>query len=49
MIVTFDTSILVRATKRSDGPARHAIDALSLDPDHVIARLRLPLVKWVRS
>ena len=37
MIVTFDTSILVRATKRSDGPARKVINALALNPDHVIA------------
>jgi hypothetical protein len=33
MIVTFDTSILVRATKRSD----KIINALALNPDHVIA------------
>jgi putative PIN family toxin of toxin-antitoxin system len=37
MIATFDTSILVRATKRSDGPARRAINAMALNPDHVIA------------
>jgi putative PIN family toxin of toxin-antitoxin system len=37
MIVTFDTSILVRATKRSDGPARKVINALALNPSHVIA------------
>lgn len=37
MIVTFDTSILVRATKRSTGPARRVIDALATHPDHVIA------------
>jgi hypothetical protein len=32
MIVTFDTSILVRATKRSNGPARKVIDALARKP-----------------
>ena len=37
MIVTFDSSILVRATKRSQGPARRVIDALAAHPDHVIA------------
>jgi putative PIN family toxin of toxin-antitoxin system len=37
MIVTFDTSILVRATKRSNGPARRAVDAMASDADHVIA------------
>src|SRR5260370_24654185 len=37
MIVTFDTSILVRATERSSGPARKVIDILASDPDHVIA------------
>jgi len=37
MIVTPDTSILVRATKRSDGPARRVVDALASDSDHVIA------------
>src|SRR6266567_3190577 len=37
MIVTFDTSILVRATKRSNGPARRAVDAIAFDADHVIA------------
>jgi hypothetical protein len=37
MIVTFDTSILVRATKRSNGPARRAVDAIASDADHVIA------------
>ena len=37
MIVTFDSSILVRATKRSQGPARRVIDALAARPDHVIA------------
>src|SRR5207245_9606249 len=36
MIVS-DTSILVRATKRPNGPARKAIDALAADRDHVIA------------
>jgi putative PIN family toxin of toxin-antitoxin system len=37
MIVAFDSSILVRATKRSAGPARRLIDALAARPDHVIA------------
>ena len=37
MIVTFDTSILVRATKRSNGPARKIIELLAAHPDHVIA------------
>jgi putative PIN family toxin of toxin-antitoxin system len=37
MIVTFDASILVRATKRSNGPARKVIDALIADPRHIIA------------
>jgi putative PIN family toxin of toxin-antitoxin system len=37
MIVTFDSSILVRATKRSQGPARRVIDALAARPDHTIA------------
>ncbi len=31
MIVTFDTSILVRATKRSNGPARRAVDVIASD------------------
>src|SRR5690242_11530768 len=37
MIVTLDASILVRATKRSNGPARRAVNALAADADHVIA------------
>jgi hypothetical protein len=37
MIITFDSSILVRATKRSAGPARRLIDSLAASPDHVIA------------
>ena len=37
MIVTFDSSILVRATKRSNGPARRLIDAFARHPDHIIA------------
>ena len=37
MIVTFDTTILVRATKRSRGPAREVLNAIALDPDHTIA------------
>lgn len=37
MIITFDTGILVRATKRSSGPARRLIDIVAADPGHVIA------------
>jgi len=37
MIVTFDTNILVRATRRSKGPARRVVDAIASNPDHVIA------------
>jgi putative PIN family toxin of toxin-antitoxin system len=37
MIVTVDASILVRATKRSIGPARRLIDTLDAHPEHVIA------------
>jgi hypothetical protein len=37
MIVTFDTTILIRATKRSDGPARRVVDAIASNPEHVIA------------
>ena len=37
MIVTFDASILVRATKRSTGPARKVVDAITEDSSHVIA------------
>jgi putative PIN family toxin of toxin-antitoxin system len=37
MIVTLDASILVRATKRSSGPARRVIDALAANRNHVIA------------
>lgn len=37
MIVTFDTGILVRATKRSSGPARRVVDAVVADPAHVMA------------
>jgi predicted nucleic acid-binding protein len=37
MIVTFDASILVRATTRSKGPARRLIDALAGHSDHIIA------------
>ena len=37
MIITFDTSILVRATKRSNGPARKVIELLAANPDHIIA------------
>ena len=37
MIITFDSSILVRATKRSNGPARRLIDTLATHPDHIVA------------
>ena len=37
MIVTFDSSILVRATGRSKGPARRLIDSLAKNPVHIIA------------
>jgi|SRR5665213_2918336 len=37
MIVTLDSSILVRATKRSNGPARRLVDTLARNPDHIIA------------
>jgi len=37
MIVTFDSSILVRATGRSKGPARRLIDSLAKSPVHIIA------------
>ena len=37
MIVTFDASILVRATKRSNGPARRVMNALGGNSEHVIA------------
>ncbi len=37
MIVTFDTSILVRATTASTGPARRVLDALAANPEHTIA------------
>lgn len=37
MIVTFDTTILVRATKRSNGPARRVVDAIAANPEHMIA------------
>ena len=37
MIVTFDASILVRATKRSSGPARRLIDTPAAHPEHIIA------------
>ena len=36
MIITFDTSILVRATKRSNGPARKVIELLAANSNHVI-------------
>ncbi len=37
MIVTCDTTILVRATKRSNGPARKVVDAIASHPAHLIA------------
>jgi putative PIN family toxin of toxin-antitoxin system len=37
MIVTFDTSILVRATKRSNGPARRAVNQIAFNTGHSIA------------
>jgi hypothetical protein len=37
MIVTFDTTILVRATARADGPARRAVDTIIEHPNHVLA------------
>lgn len=37
MIVTFDTSILVRATTSSKGPARRVLDAVAGGADHTIA------------
>lgn len=33
MIITFDTSILVRATTASNGPARRLIDAVANNPE----------------
>ena len=43
MIVTFDSSILVHATKRSEGPARRLIDIIAAHPDHTIALSRFIL------
>ncbi len=37
MIVTFDTTILVRATRRSKGPARLIVDIIASNPEHTIA------------
>ena len=37
MIITLDSGILVRATKRSGGPARRLVDIIAADPHHVIA------------
>jgi hypothetical protein len=37
VIITFDGGILVRATKRSNGPARRVIDIVAGDPAHIIA------------
>ncbi|MGP8247469.1 MAG: putative toxin-antitoxin system toxin component, PIN family [Bryobacteraceae bacterium] len=37
MIVTLDTGILVRATSRSQGPARRLIQSIAHDPSHVLA------------
>ncbi len=37
MIVTLDTSILVRATDQSSGPARRVVEMLVQNPEHTIA------------
>jgi predicted nucleic acid-binding protein len=37
MIVTFDTSILVRATKRSNEPARRVVNQIAINTGHSIA------------
>src|ERR1700733_11148870 len=37
MIVTSDSSILVRATKQAKGPALHVVDTIAELPAHVIA------------
>jgi|HubBroStandDraft_1064217.scaffolds.fasta_scaffold272498_2 hypothetical protein len=36
MIVAADATILVRATKRADGPARRVIDAIVANPAHTL-------------
>jgi putative PIN family toxin of toxin-antitoxin system len=36
MIVAADATILVRATKRADGPARRVIDAIIANPEHTL-------------
>jgi putative PIN family toxin of toxin-antitoxin system len=36
MMVAVDATILVRATKRSDGPARRVVDAIVGNPEHVL-------------
>lgn len=40
MIVTLDTGILVRATARSNGPARRVVDILTRDDHHTLALSR---------
>jgi putative PIN family toxin of toxin-antitoxin system len=37
MIVTFDSTILVRANVRANGPARRAVEAIVANPGHTIA------------
>jgi predicted nucleic acid-binding protein len=37
MIVTFDSTILVRANARANGPARLAVEAIVANPGHNIA------------
>ncbi len=37
MVVTLDTGILVRATARSNGPARRLVDGLAANSAHVLA------------
>ena len=49
MIVTFDTGILVRATERSDGPARRALKAVIHNPTHFpVIRFMRTLISFVR-
>ena len=40
MIVTLDTGILVRATHKSDGPARRLVEILFRDPQHTVVLSR---------
>ena len=37
MIITLDTGILVRATVRSNGPARVVLQRIANDPSHLLA------------